>query len=268
MDRFALVAMSAGLLVAGPAWSAQPVASDALRFEVASVHPHQAGDDVMFALQFHDGGRLTATGTLRMLIRTAYRLQEFQLEGPRGWVSDEQFDIDGRAGRDATPDELRAMLRALLAERFGVALRAERRDAPVYALRAASSENGLGRRLRPAADTCPAACDIRFAPGVLSARGVTMTMLANELSWWVDRIVIDQTTLAGARDLDLEWAPDIVPLAPFASSTSTPPVVSRADSSAPSLFTALREQLGLSLQPQRGAVEVTVIERATRPEPN
>jgi uncharacterized protein (TIGR03435 family) len=269
MDRIALIAMSAGLLAAGPAHlsSAQQVPRDTLRFEVASVRPHRAADDVMFALQFHEGGRLTATGTLRMLVRTAYRLQEFQLEGAAGWTSDEQFDIDGRAGRDATPDELRVMLRALLRERFGLVLRSEHQQAPVYALRVAAVERGA--RLRPASEQCTAgACAIRFSPGLFSARGVTMAAFASELSWWVDRVVTDQTAMPGVFDLDLEWAPDVVPVAPLASSTLNPPVAARVDSNAPSLFAALHEQLGLSLVPARGEIDVFVIERAERSSPN
>ncbi|HEV8395651.1 MAG TPA: TIGR03435 family protein [Vicinamibacterales bacterium] len=265
-----LAAVATGLFVFGLAWSAgaqdQPVPRDTVRFDVASVRPHRSADDVMFAHQFHEGGRFTATGTLRMLIRTAYRLQEFQVVGERGWIDDERFDIDGRAGNEATPDEMRVMLRTLLRERFGLALRAERRDAPIYALRVANL--GARGKLRPAAERCAGACNIRFAPGVLSARGVTMTMLASELSWWVDRIVTDQTALAGRFDLDLEWAPDLSPQAPAVVSTPDPPVARRVDSNAPSIFTAVREQLGLSLEPERGEVEVFVIDRAERPTAN
>jgi uncharacterized protein (TIGR03435 family) len=202
-----------------------------------------------------------------MLIRTAYRLQESQLEGPRGWTDDELFDIDGRAGRNATQDELRVMLRALLRERFGLVLRSERRDSPVYALRAA--QRSRGPRLQPAAEECTAgACDIQFSPGVLHARGVTMAALAGELSWWVDRIVTDQTSLPERFDLELEWAPNQIPQMPGIMSTSGAPPIRRIDSNAPSIFTAVREQLGLRLEPERGAVDVFVIERAMRPAAN
>ena len=260
MRRAVLAAVAAAL-------AASSAGAQAPRFEVASVRPHRAADDVMFALQFHEGGRLTATGTLRMLIRTAYRLQESQVEGAPGWMDEDRFDLDGRAGRNATPDEMRVMLRALLQERFGLVLRAERKDAAVYALRLSRSERGP--RLRPAAEPCPAgACDIRFAPGVLSARGVTMAALASELSWWVDRIVTDRTARADKYDLDLEWAPDRVPQAPAVLSTPNPPMIARVDGNAPSIFTAVREQLGLSLEPEQDEVDVLVIERAQRPSAN
>jgi uncharacterized protein (TIGR03435 family) len=266
MSRALVVASSVALLA--QLLSARPASAQdgQPRFDVASMRPYGAPDDVIFALQFHAGGRLTATGTLRMLIRTAYRLQDFQLEGARGWIDDERFDIDARAGRNAPPDEMRLMLRALLAERFALVLRPERREASVYALRVAKV--GTGDRVRPAVERCAGACDIRFAPGVLRARGVTMAMLAGELSWWVDRMVIDRTALGETFDLDLEWAPDTIPPAPTPSSTPDPPVAARLDRSAPSIFTAVREQLGLSLEPERGAVDVWVIERAERPGSN
>jgi uncharacterized protein (TIGR03435 family) len=259
--RSVILAAAAVALVAPAAAAQEP------RFDVASVRPHRAADDLMFALQFHDGGRLTATGTLRMLIRTAYRLQEFQVVGPRGWIDDELYDVDARAGGDATPDQMRSMLRALLQERFALALRSERRDAPVYALSVAKPERGA--RLRPAAETCAtSACDIRFSPGVLHARGVTLATLASELSWWVDRIVVDRTSLQERFDLELEWAPDVFPQLPLLLNSPDRPPTGRPDSSAPSIFTAVREQLGLSLEPSRGDVDVFVIDRAERPAPN
>jgi uncharacterized protein (TIGR03435 family) len=95
-----------------------------------------------------------------------------------------------------------------------------------------------------------------------------MTMVASELSWWVDRIVTDQTALLDRYDLDLEWAPDRLPQAPGIVSTPDAPVAARIDPNAPSIFTAVREQLGLSLEPERGAVEVFVIDRAERPAAN
>lgn len=256
--RRAFLVAAAAVLVVSTAAAQEP------RFEVASVRPHRAADDVMFALQFRDGGRLTATGTLRMLVRTAYRLQEFQLEGPRGWTVDDLFEIDGRAGRDVTPDELRVMLRGLLRERFGLVLRPERRDAPVYALRLATAERGP--RLRPAAAPCATgACEIRIAPGVLNARGVTMATLASELSWWVDRVVIDRTSLRDHFDLELDWAPEVFPQLPTALPSPDGPAIGPLDAKAPSIFTAVREQLGLRLEPSRGDVDVFVIVGAERP---
>jgi hypothetical protein len=116
MENAIAVAVAAALLA--PGFAPVVAAQDEPRFEVASVRPHRVADDVIFAHEFHDSGRFTAIGTLRMLIRAAYRLQDFQLVGGSGWMDDERFAIDARAGRDAKPDEMRVMLRALLREAF------------------------------------------------------------------------------------------------------------------------------------------------------
>jgi uncharacterized protein (TIGR03435 family) len=278
-------ALSVGLLSLAVAPAAlaqeQPAAGDPPRFDVASVKPHGAADDVMFALEFREDGRLISTGTLRMLIRTAYRLQDFQLVSGSDWIDDDRFDVDARAGRDATADELRLMLRELLRERFGLTLRLERKDVPVYALRTA--RRGFGRRLSRPAEACatraPApdaptnvkgelvACGVRLAPGGLSARGVTMAALANELSMWADRIVTDETGLNGEFDVDLSWTPYQLPPPAFLSTPDTS-VAAAPDADWPSLFTAVNEQLGLTLEPARGRADVVVIDRAERPSAN
>ncbi len=259
------------------------VAGNTPRFDVASVKPHGPADDVMFALQFHDGGRLTATGTLRMLIRTAYRMQDLELVAASSWMDDDRFDVDARAAADASPDEMRVMLRELLRERFGLTLRRERREVPVYALKSVGDFGGrLSRpredceiRARAVGGNAPVnargelvACGFRLAPGGLSARGVTMAMLANELSMWVDRIVTDQTGLGGEFDVDLDWTPYQLPPAPAFLALPDAPLAPRSDPDWPSLFTAVREQLGLSLEPGRGAADVLVIDRAEWPAAN
>jgi len=246
------------------------VAQEPPRFEVASIRPHDAADDLMFALQFHEGGRLTATATLRMLIRTAYRLQDFQIVGDSGWIDDERFDIDARAAGAASSDDMRLMLRELLRDRFGLVLRQEPRDVPVYALRAMGAAAGA-RLSRPPMD-CAAReleaasrCGLRLTPNGVTARGVTMAALANELSSRVDRIVTDQTGLAGEFDIDLDFTPhQLQP--PALLDAPAPPIA--ADVDWPSLFTAIKEQLGLTLVPDRGRAEVSAIVSAQWPSPN
>lgn len=81
-------------------------------------------------------------------------------------------------------------------------------------------------------------------------------------------LVIDRTSLQERFDLELEWAPDVFPQLPLLLGSPDRPATGRLDSSAPSIFTAVREQLGLSLEPSRGEVEVFVIDRAERPTSN
>lgn len=94
----------------------------------------------------------------------------------------------------------------------------------------------------------------------MNFRGVTMEVIAAQLSLRVGRSVVDRTGLSGRFDLDVEFTPT-----PLRSDGSDPSVGDRPSSDAPSIYTALQEQLGLKLEPQKGPVEVTVIDGAERP---
>jgi len=94
------------------------------------------------------------------------------------------------------------------------------------------------------------------------AGGLPLSELAVVLSRIVQRVVIDQTGLTGTFDLDLNWTPDRTP-------PNAPAGVSAdADRDAPSIFTALKEQLGLKLESAKRPVEVLVIDHVERPTPN
>jgi uncharacterized protein (TIGR03435 family) len=102
-----------------------------------------------------------------------------------------------------------------------------------------------------------------LSPGNLVASGMTMPALADHLSMWVGRIVTDRTGLQGQFDLSLKWLPDRVPET-GPSWTSDLAI----DPNAPSIYTAVQEQLGLTLEALRGPAEVFVVERAVRPTVN
>jgi uncharacterized protein (TIGR03435 family) len=86
-----------------------------------------------------------------------------------------------------------------------------------------------------------------------------MPQLANALSGFTDRVVIDRTALPGRFNADLQWTTDVLASATAADAATDVP---------PALVTAIREQLGLKLQPTTAPVEVLVIESASRPTPN
>ena len=101
----------------------------------------------------------------------------------------------------------------------------------------------------------------------MSGRKLPMTRLATALSQSVNRMVLDRTGLIGDFDLDLQWTPDLPPV-PLGGRAPGQPAVFNGqtiDPNGPSLFTALQEQLGLKLDPQRGPVEKLVIDRAEQP---
>ena len=107
-----------------------------------------------------------------------------------------------------------------------------------------------------------------FIPGRTSAREVTMAQWAVTLSQFVSRSVVDRTGLMGTFDFDLQWTPDQMPPGPPGGAVPGAPGPPPVDLNGPSLFTALQEQLGLKLDPQRGPAEVLVIDRAQQPSAN
>ena len=99
----------------------------------------------------------------------------------------------------------------------------------------------------------------------MAVGGSPMAQVANSLSMFAGRIVVDKTGLSGAYDFTLTWTPDQMPGGQRPPGAPEPPPI---DPNGASLFTAVQEQLGLKLDSQRGAVAVLVIDRAERPTEN
>jgi uncharacterized protein (TIGR03435 family) len=244
-------------------------------FEVASVKPNKSGDQHI-TVHVQPGGRFTATNTtLRLLIRNAYRVQDFQISGGPNWVNSEHFDIQAKAEGNPSPDEFSVMMRALLADRFKLVVRNETRELPVYALVLARSDEKLGPQLQrtdcassgnvprpgPPNPSEPQACGtIRTFVGHLTFRGVPMSQILQGLSDATGRTVVNRTELTGSFDLDLHWTPDQIPQKPTGTPEPSP-----TDASGPSIFTAVQEQLGLKLESTKGPVDVLVIDHAEQP---
>ena len=247
-------------------------------FEVASVKPNASGASAT-ASYVQPGGRYTAINvTLRMLMKTAYQIHETQIVDGPGWIDVDRFDVSARAAEAPSAaafiERARLMLRPMLADRFKLALRNERREIPVYALVVARADGRLGPQFMrtdtsrcngpdvavvPAAGALepgqPLPCNMSFLrPTHAGARGTEIFTLITHLRNGADRVVVDRTGLAGEFDWDLQWTGD--------------PLAVSAAGSGVSLFTAVREQLGLRLEGQRAVVDVLVVERAEKPAPD
>ena len=163
------------------------------------------------------------------------------------------------------------MLRALLAERLHLEAHLEMREQPVYELVFARRDRSLGPQIirterncaeaaaardagQPAPPLAPASngappCGIRANRGEFLAGGITMEGLARNLASRAGRVIFDRTGLTGYYQVTLTFAPDIAGDA----------------SDAPTLFTALQEQLGLKLEPARAPLQTLIIDRVERP---
>ncbi len=220
---------------------------------VASVKPNNAVDARGLS-EYTPGGRFTATAiTVASLIRSAYRIQGYQLIGAPGWFSTRRYDISAKADESPAPTQ-QTLLRELLKDEFKLTVHEETREMPVFALvlaRSLLTRNGgrLGPKLVKSDSDC-AACGARSNSGSFSGKAVPISQLAASLGFFAGRFVVDKTGLAGGYDTELTWSPD---------------EAAGAGSDGPSLFTALQEQLGLKLVPERGPVSVLVVDRAVEP---
>jgi uncharacterized protein (TIGR03435 family) len=204
-----------------------------------------------------------AAATLRQLVQYAYDMQPSQVTGGPAWVSTSRFQVDARTEPTTTPAQMRAMVRHMLAERFALKAHADVRERPIYRMVVDRRDGKLGPGIYRIDDaecggSSPQPCHLALWSGGLTSSGMGLPQLAAALfnsstTTGVDRPVIDQTGLTGMFGFTLTF-----------SSFDTGPQVSDD----PSIFTALREQLGLKLERARGPVELLVIDSVERPTPN
>jgi uncharacterized protein (TIGR03435 family) len=218
------------------------------KFEVASIKP--ADPQGPLRIDFSPGGRFSARGvTVKILLRNAYGLQDYQVSGGPGWVSTAFFDIEARADAgvgEPSREQVLKMIGALLEDRFKLASHRETAQLPIYTLVAGKS----GAKLKAAESGAEPTRSFRL--GQLTTQKMSMTELANILTLDLKRPVRDETGLKGEFAFTLEWARGL----------------DESDGSKPSLFTAVQEQLGLKLESTKGPVEVLVIDRVERPSEN
>jgi uncharacterized protein (TIGR03435 family) len=243
-----------GLLVIAPGVLAQTVVPSQtpvkLEFEVASVRPTTTQG--FFTIDFPAGGFFARNVTVQNLLRTAYRLEDYQISGGPSWITSAGFDIQARAAAGAGEpprEQVLQMLQALLADRFQLALHRETRQLPIYALVVGKS----GPKLQ-AADSSVGGTKMML--GQLIVKKMNMTALGSILAFDLKRPVKDETGLQGEFAFTLEWAPGLA---------ESPAESNAGPSSKPSLFAAVQEQLGLKLESTKGPIEVFVIDHVEKP---
>ncbi len=255
--------------VFGQSFSSQTTASRP-GFEVASIKLNKSGDSRVMTLPVR-GGRFTATNIpLQYLIGAAYHITNSQqLRGAPPWLLSERYDIEAKAEGDPSFDAMLVMLQSLLEDRLQLKFHHETKNLPVYALLVAKpgrfqpAEGGCGPR-----PSTPTPCRFMILPGHLGGPRVTIAQLVDALSAATGRVVLDKTNLPGSYDISLDYTPEQGQFqAPEGAPTGTP-LSPPIDANGPSLFTALAEQLGLKLEPEKGPVEVMVIDHVERPSDN
>ena len=266
-------------------------------FEVTSIKLNQGcGGSGRSGGQSSPGRMALECAQLRDLILTAYGIYangaspRMQVLGGPGWIDSDHYDIVAKAEGNPPPAQLYGpMLRALLEDRFRLKVHRATKESPVYLLTIAKG----GARLQLTKEGSCVSSDIKHplpqpAPGQPHARacasqvtgpngtldmyGATLASLSVQLAIRLDRDVIDKTGIGGVFDIHLEVSrADLVPRALAGGEVrqvdpSTP--VFAPDSTGPSIFTALEQQLGLKLESAKGPVEFLVIDQIEKPSEN
>jgi bla regulator protein BlaR1 len=271
----ASVAVLGAMMLAGslaPRWIAFAQQQARPSFEVASVKPGNPNNPQVCVCVEPPGRFFSINATLKMLIVDAYNVRNHQISGGPNWLDSAKFDIEARmpratpmpAGSDGPPQILRLMEQSLLAERFKLAVHRETREEQLYEL---VVDKG-GPKLKESTDTLRSGVPqgIGFnGRGHVTGTAANMLLFVSQLSQMLGRTVIDKTGLTGRYDFTLKWAPDPgVPGARPDGPDAPPP----PDPDGPSIFTAIREDLGLKLQSAKGPVEILVIDHAEKPDAN
>jgi bla regulator protein BlaR1 len=237
-------------------------------YEVVSIHLSQPGQGKTYFR-----GYRTQNATALELLTWAYGVHEYQVSGAPAWATSTRFDVTftpdkkepspgpgmGMAQVDAWMGRNRQRMQAILRDRFGLVLRAESHELPIYTLVVAKG----GHKLLPPSDQPGPYFAVGGGAGGprITARNATIKMLTDFLSRQLDRTVNDETGLSGQYDFKLEWTPD----SPLQGRPNEPAI---AATDGPSIFTALSEQLGLRLATRKGQVPVYVIEKIEKPGEN
>ncbi len=252
-------------------------------FDVVSVKQDKSGTGVTRLTATLDGYSATNVSA-KLLIQVAYGIRQDLISGVPGWADTARFDFDAKvAGADVdnlkklSPAQRGSMLQPALADRFKLKVHNETKQLPVFELVLAKG----GSKLKEATpgDTYASgikgtdgkghAGTMRMGPGEVTGQGVPIAILVNLLATQLHQTVIDKTGLSGTYDLDLTWAPDPGSGPVFKGSDGAP---QRADpppdSTGPSIFTAIQEQLGLKLQSTKGPVETIVVDHIEMPSEN
>jgi uncharacterized protein (TIGR03435 family) len=262
-------------------------------FEVASIKLSQPGADFRVNLGYHlDGAMVTCKYlSLKDYLRLAYQVKEYQINAPE-WMASTRFDITAKLPEGGKEDQIRDMMKSLLAERFHLKMHRESKDFPVYALVEAK---GGSKLTESAVDPSDAPVDpskpptnvaasggpegvsislgkgsfFTFADNHLTGKKLAMASFADLLARFVDRPVVDQTGLKGRYDFDLKVTQEDylamqIRSAISAGVTLPPQAMKLLEVSSGDSLAAAMQAVGLKLDPRKAPLEVLVIDSADK----
>jgi uncharacterized protein (TIGR03435 family) len=246
--------IAAGFLIACGLWGGCPTAS-AQSFAVASIRT--SAQQVQFE---HDGKTETTPGNLRMrdvtvatCIKWAYTLQDSQISGPE-WLQTEHFDIMAKADEPVGDEQMKAMMRSLLKDRFQLSFHRQDKELRSYVM---TVGKGGHKFHESAAGTSPSREN--SAIGTV-AKAITMKEFGDFMAGPLQAPVVDMTGLTGRYDLALDFTAYLPP--------GEHVMKMEFDNTTGIIVAAMQGELGLNLESKKEKVEMLVVDRVERPSPN
>ena len=250
------------------ALSANPV------FDVASIHPNNSDHTARTHIySYADHGHFVAiNATVMQLLQYAYILPESRILDAPAWTKFAKYDIEGKSDPGfaeklaALPyseakAQLLKMVQTLLTDRFHLAAHLESRELPVYDL-VVSKGGAKFASVKDEGTTIDSGTHSGSTTITIKSSSHATADLAEMLARFTGRVVLDKTGLEGNYTISLKFAADDA-----RSGLPNTETVSAPDAG-PSVFTALKEQLGLELKSSKAAVDVLVIDHIDPPTEN
>jgi uncharacterized protein (TIGR03435 family) len=240
-----------------------PLSAQAPSFDAASIRKSEAAD-LNGGSVVLPGPRFRATNmTLVGLIVAAYNIPSYRIMGGPDWIRRDRFDVEAKAEEGTPMARVPSLIQMMLGERFSLVVHREKREIPTYSLVTTRDDQRLGLGLSRSDVDCgdsktrqgtrngAPACGFTVGTGTIRGGAIPVDTLAQLLSQPAGRPVANHTNLQGSFNVDLEWSP-------FGADTGD----------APSIFSAVQEQLGLRLQPDKALHDMLVVDMVQPPSAN
>ena len=239
-------------------------------FDVATIKPNDSGAANIQMLRFGNDDFETRNSTLADLIGYAYDVQVRQITGGPEWMSHDRYDIKAKPDIEGvpSPEQMRSLVRKLLADRFKLAFHKDQKEMSAYVLTVAK----IGSKLKRTDFDGPG-MSFGLVPSpagvMLPVRNATMSDFAGVLqSMVLDRPVVNDTGLTDRYDFALTFTPDDSQFNGHLPTRNGQPRDPDTAEAAPSLFEAMQQQLGLKLEALKTSVLVLSIDHIENPSAN
>lgn len=251
----AAITLAAAHALAQSPTPVKPMAADAHpSFDVATIKPHDPSSNRQ-GWNVRGDRFIIENQTVVSLMMYAFSIDKHQVVGAVDWIANTSYDIEGITDTPGEPNlrQQQEMIQKLIADRFQLKFHHEQRVLSVYAIRIAKGGSKLTPAVHPDREPDQKASGHGTETTVIISSGTIADFIRN-MHFFLDRPLVDQTSLAGRYEYTLRYTYDEAN-----ASDPNPP---------PGLFTAIQEQLGLKLEAVKAPADVFVIDHIEPPSAN